>query len=354
MPDDIFEGMDKHFEAAGIDVSTDANVNNDTTTGTDNQDGNSTEQGETNNDQINQAVGTDRVGGKDDGGQEQRPKEKGQSANSATKPELKPGDIQLRDGTIVKGGAERRWFDQMQVARQEASVVKQENNTLRQKLQNAETKLQSISEATAALGMEDPVQVSRAVRLYKDLQQNPTQVVTKLLAELKQLGHNIEGLGSAVDNSVLQQLNQRIEQLSAKPQQFNNEQFENEITAEVTQFLGKFPDAVTHEAMIASLMNESVAKGQPLSMEQAYFQLKQAAAYHGLDWSQPLLPQIQAKRNQQQQQQQQQQNRAPITNGRPAAAVNSTQEINPVHTPNASEDKDDIIRQAMRENGYNV
>lgn len=348
MPDDILEGMDKHFEYAGIDVSADdSGVNNDTASGTDNQDSNETVQGTAGNDQIKEAAGTDRISGKADSGTQQRPQEKGQGADPA-KPELKAGDLQLRDGTVVKGGAERRWFDQMNVARQELSVTKQQLNTINQKLQSAETRLQAVSEATQAIGMEDPQQVNRAIRLYKDLQANPQAVVTKLLAELKQAGHNVEGIGSAVDNSVLQQLNQRIEQLSEKPQQFDQEQFENEITQEVTQFLGKFPDAVTHEAMIASLMNESAARGQPLSMEQAYFQLKNAAAHHGLDWSQPLLPQVEAKRSQQTQQ------RAPITNGRPAAAVQPTQEINPVNTPNASEDKDDIIRQAMRDAGYNV
>lgn len=362
--------MDKHFEYAGVDAgdtsdsasvaSTVDTTNEGSTDGIDVTGGDSAEgekpklegQDASKEDKKQEAAAKDRDSGKPDGDKKQgEEKKEGQGASSA-------GDLTLQDGTVIKAGAERRWYDAARVARQETVATKNQLNTINQKYQTLEARHNTLVETTKQIGLEDATQVQASVRLYKDLNRDPVGTVTKLLAELRGLGHNVDGIGGAVDNAVLQSLNQRISQLSEggnqeQQQQQVQQQQEQEIQAEVNQFVATFPDAITHEEMISQVVEADAAKGISTSLQDAYFRLKQSAIAQGYDWSQPLGPQVDARRNANQSQQQQQ-NPAPRPNGRPGVVAETVENINPVkNSNNDSLDTDSIIVAAMRENGLN-
>lgn len=333
--------MQKHFETAGIEVGPPENEGEEN-----NQDGASTESGnsdaganETN--KVEGDAGKDSLSSKPDGdkkpGKEKEPKV---SDN--------PGDLKLQDGTVVKAGNERRHYEAGQIARHRLTLAQNELNTTKQRFDTLTTQHNTLKETVKAIGLESPEEVSGAVKLYKDLNRDPVGTVQKLLAEVKALGHNIDGIGSGVDTAAIHQiLDQRLGKSSEEPKGLTQEQINQQAAEEVTTFLNTFPDAVTHEQHIAALMDRAAATGKQLSLQDAYFMFKERVVNDGYDWTKPLGPQIEARKTP-----------APATpkprvNGRVNAEADK---IDPskVVNPERELDSDSIVMAAMKEAGYNL
>lgn len=342
--------MDAHFEAAGIENEP---TGAETTSGT----GNETTPSSSASDQIQGTTGKDSISGGVNSDTEQKPKEEPKVAadpksgqQQPAKDQLPAGALKLQDGTIIQPGAERRWFDNMNLARDRERIAKQDLNTATQQRNTLQTKYNELESTVKKIGLEDPQQVSSAVGLYQDLQRDPVGTVTKLLAELKAKGHTVDGIGSQVDTRAISAiLDQRLKPSEQQQQQQSQQEIDKEVQEEVTSFLRDFPDAVTHEAYIAKVVDGEAAKGNQVTLRDAYFALKERAINDGLDWTQPLGPQLIARRNAGQQQQQ-----VPRTPGR-QAVLQSSEEIDPAKVIQPDNDTSDaIVKAAMREAGLKV
>jgi hypothetical protein len=345
---DEFEYLNDQIEATGVTLE----KTDDSTNGADSQSGASTESGTSTEstqvsiDKVEGAPAKDNVGSAGDNKQQPGQKEKGQNPNSPG-----PQDLTLRDGTVVKAGAERRWYENAQLARAREVDVRNQLNTANQKYQNIEAKYTELSSAVKQIGFDKPEEMKVAVSLYTDLARDPVGTVTKLLAELKAKGYTVDGIGSAVDTKAITDILDRKLQPSAETQQRQTqEQIAQEVDKEVNDLFSRFPDAQTHEAMLARVVEVEASKGNQIPLVEAYFALRQKAINEGLDWSKPLGPQLEAKRQGQQQQQQQ----APRTQGRGATAA-AASEIDPAQVFQPKSDSTaDIVRAAMQEAGMKV
>lgn len=350
--------LDDIIETTGVTLEKDeasaGNEGADTTAGTEAESGKgadtSTAQTQ---DKVEGTPGKDSLGSGGDDKQQQGKEEKGKGANPPGDP---PGTITLQDGTKVRGGAERRWYEQGQLARAREIQVRAELNTANQKFQNVNAKYEELSKAVQQIGLDKPDDMSAAVALYKDLGKDPVGTVTKLLAQLKAAGYTVDGIGSAVDTQAITNILDRKLQPSAEQQgRQTQEQIDREVEQEITDLFQRFPDAKTHEAMLARVVEVEAANGNTIPLVEAYFRLRESAIHNDLDWSKPLGPQIEAKKQsgQQQQQQQQQQPQAPRVPGRPVGAA--SEEIDPAKVIQpASDSTGDIVKAAMREAGMNV
>jgi hypothetical protein len=244
MPDDLLEGMDKHFEAAGIaaEETQTTSASSETTSGTDTQGGTSTQSAPSTPDKIEGEAGKDSLGGKVDSAKKPGTKEDGKGTNPTD--DLKPGDIKLTDGTVVRAGAERRHFENARMYRAESIDLKNQLNTSNQKFQTLEGRYNELKSTVAQIGVEDPAQLSSAVRLYKDLARDPKGTVTKLLAELKGMGHTFDGIGGQIDTAAIQQMLDRKLQTSENTgqQQQSPQEADAEIAREVQSFVQQFPE----------------------------------------------------------------------------------------------------------------
>lgn len=335
--------MEKVFAAAGIEPETGGDDGNGTDTGTEAKGGDtSTKPDEAS--KIKGDVGKDSLSSNKDSGK-QPGKEK------ETKVPDSPGDLKLQDGSTVKAGAERRWYEQSQIAKQRLTATQSDLNTLTQKYTNLETSHNTLKETISKIGLEKPEDVASAVTLYKDLSRDPKGTMTKLLAEMKAMGHTFEGIGGAIDTAAIQQLLDRKLTTSEERKGPTKEEADNIAAQEVATFIQQFPDALTQEAHIAALMDHALTQGQKLSLRDAYFMLKERVVNDGYDWAQPLGPQIEARKAAAT-------NKGPDPKPRvPGRGPNSgIPEIDPskIINPERELDSDSIVRAAMQEAGYKL
>jgi hypothetical protein len=240
----------------------------------------------------------------------------------------------------------------MQVARQQASAASDKLVSMQRDLQSARDQVETHRQSLAAIGATSPESAATAMRLMNDLTRDPVGVVTSLLAELKEKGYSIEGIGGAVDTQAIRMMLARQQGEGQQRQQGPTpEQISETARTETGQFFSRYPDAVIHDAVLADI----ITKHPDVSLDTAYFQLKHAVIDQGLDWYSPLPAQVQARATgtgngtgapvtaQTQAQQ-------PMVNGRGADA-SVINPLNPTVQPEG-ETFDDIIRAAMRETNY--
>lgn len=345
MADDLFEGMDKHFEAANIvDDVVDQSGDNGVQNGTDTSSG-GTQTAGAQNDTLQGGNGADSIGSQVDSAK--KPGTETKTAGAADT-EVKAGDLKLPSGEIVRAGAERRHFENARLFKAENVDLKNQLNTSNQKYGTLETRYNELTQTVKSIGLEDPAQVSSAVRLYKDLARDPVGTATKLLAELKASGHSVDGIGGAVDTAAIQQmLDRRLASTSETSGQQGQQEADKQTASEVQSFITQYPDALIHEQLIAGVIDVQTKRGEKSDLRDVYFKLRKSAIDNGFDWSQPLGPQIQARKSAVGQQQQQQK---PMQGGR-AVVTAHTEHIDPMKT-GGNETKDDIILAAMADAGY--
>lgn len=282
------------------------------------------------------------------GNTEQKSNEKGKK-DEAKAGDTHAGDLKLEDGTVVKNGAERRFYERAQLAERQLSMRTNELQQANQSRQRIQDELNSLRSSAQALHGADPAHVSTGLKLVRDLQRDPAGTLKTLLTEAMAAGYTVEGIAGGVDaqairNAVLAQFQPLVD---ASQQQTQQQEIEQRAQEEVTQFYTNFPDARIHDEVLAAVMD----KNPQLDMAGAYYQLKLAAIERGLDWSKPLAPQMQAGEQQQQQPQQQQQK--PMPNGRQSNGA-ATTPANKVVVAHESTETSDIVKSAMREAGLNI
>lgn len=179
-------------------------------------------------------------------------------------------------------------------------------------------------------------------------------VAKDLVAWLASKGHNVSELlgetaGDSIEIRAVQNLlDQRLGPLQQRElQEQQNLQVLNAARAAMQQFLDDNEYADVHQNEIARL-----AQSERITPQAAYNRLFQFAAINGLDFSEPLGPQIQERAAQKQQQQQQpsqgQQQQKPLPNGASVTRANGVEERKPQY---ADPDKSwaEIISEAMNQ-----
>ncbi len=272
----------------------------------------------------------------------------GQVIEQSTEPESGeqqtrgPQDLVDAQGNVVaSGGKERRFYEQAQRFRQEAT-------TSSNKVQELEGQLKAISDAGNAGTQYNltPEEVTTGVQLMAAFKENPVETVKYMLTQAQSLGHNVEGLTGGTDMaSIKNMLNEAISPLVQERQEKVNAQQNLDQAQQIYDgFMSKHPDAKVHEDSLARLLESEPS----LSPEAAYFKLKSFYLEKNLDFNKPLeVLQQEFKAQKQVPVEGNTQSTVP-TGGVPAANVTDTETIADVGTS-----MDDIIKQSMRDAGMN-
>jgi hypothetical protein len=302
-----------------------------------------------------EAAKSDSTSSTKDSTAQPKPDEKGKETKGNTGG---PKDLVLKgqgpDGTdlVIKSGPERRFYEQLQTARQRTEHLNNEIKTRDTRINELTTKMQTLEGSVAAVNGMPPQQLATAARLFTDLQRDPSGTLKKLLAEAVALGHTVEGIGQGVDVAAITATLRN--ELAAKDTA--REPTEQEINAsvekDINNFYSRFPDARTHDALLGAVIRDH----PDLSLEAAYFQLKDAFAEKGFDWTRTIEDNVRDSTAQ------------VTTDTTPNNGAPSKPLPNGGNTPNGNEpiekhdhvvmsenaDMGDIVRAAMRENGLNV
>lgn len=280
---------------------------------------------------------------------------------------------------VARAGAERRMFER-------ARRVEGELTNTRSQLQQARHEVQRLSQAIQQQQQQQPQEpaIITSAR-QRGISDNELQVGLDIVAQIKTdpiagarfvlqsamaQGYNLEqiiGTQDGVPNSALDMgavrnmINSAVEPLTnAQQQQQQREQQQNDAQQQYNTFVATHEHASVHMDAIATL-----CKNNPnLSPERAYYEVKMFAAQNGLDFSQPLGPQVamrsapvtvdQMNQQLQTQQTQQTQQRAPMQPNQPplpTSGVSSDLNIQTHGTASSDDDWDSIISQSMQEAG---
>ena len=268
------------------------------------------------------------------------------------------GNIVDKDGKVLAkaGGEARLWQEASRANAQVRNLTRERDNLMRERERNTAVleNARKIAEMPQRLGVtkED---FNEGITLMGRWKADPVGVAREIVARTLTFGYNVTDIlgknaGDALEMKAITQLvNQttapmRQQQEHAAAQQQNMARAEEQYTA----FVAKYPDAELHAEAIANLMNNS-----KVNAEVAYYQVKSFALENGLDFTQPLGPQIAARRAGQQAPephgQQQRIQRAPmhVASGRGSEAQLTNQQ----EQANAGDDWGDILSSVLRKGG---
>jgi hypothetical protein len=280
----------------------------------------------------------------DNATQQQPNKEAGKDAQPAHSPK----DLKLPDGTVVKGGPERRFYEQREIARQQLSREQDLHRATTERAERAEASLQQLQQTTQALHGMDPNALRVGAAIVSDLQRDPVGTLKKLLAETAAQGYKLDDIGVGVDTLALQRmLDERLPQRQEQEQ--SDAEIEAEAVQEVTNFYLRHADARPHDAVLGRMLRDNPG----LDLETAYYELKNAFAEKGFDFSRSLQDNLGVTSSQNNTAEQQQPNpQKPMPNGR--TATENITDVGEVKVAHEDTDMSDIIKAAMRENGMSV
>lgn len=252
---------------------------------------------------------------------------------------------------IARAGSERRLYEARMRAERDAATV-------RGQLASAQAELVTFREASqlpAQLKLT-PDETVLGLQMMAAWKNNPVETVKYLIEQAKANGHNIDALaGPGTDMGAIRTMIH--EAVSPLRQRHEQEQQLTEAQRHAETELNNFTQQYGREALdangaiLADLLNKSREAGQPLTLENAYVRFENWCLRNRLDPMQPIRAQMAARDGQDAAPPQQ---RAARPNGRGASM--QTPAVN--HDPNAAttgnERTRDLVREAMRENGFQV
>lgn len=280
------------------------------------------------------------------------------------------GDLVLPDGTVIRGGAQRRQY-------QNDSYLAWKNTpALKQQLTNMQAQVTAY-EKSANYKQYDlsPEQADMGHRMAHAFKADPVGTVKYLLTELAKSGKDVstivgdgagssaltaEMIGGVVRQQFAELMGQGNQQVDASP--------EEQAESEWNDFVSDFPAANVHTGAIATLLQSN----PNASLRSAYEHLEDIYEQAGMDFSKPITDVANAGRyqawrasqnggqggrqNQNGNANGRTQNRT-LPNGRSSANLIDPADTNndvgiPVADANAS--TKDIVRAAMRDAGFGV
>lgn len=201
------------------------------------------------------------------------------------------GNLLGPDGSILaSAGAERRYAERLNVRNQH---LERELSETAKKLAD----VQFLNDVPRRLGLSND-DVTTGLQLVADFNRSPVEVARKVLEKALAAGHNLsEILGEGTSSVEMRGINALLE---SKLKPFTDAAQKNEVTEAArnegeknySKFMTDYPEAEPHQDAIASLMR---TKGW--TAEKSLMNIQRFALSNGLDFSEPLGPQIAARAN---------------------------------------------------------
>jgi hypothetical protein len=186
-----------------------------------------------------------------------------------------------------------------------------------------------------------------------DFLRDPVRTLTSLIEEVKSKGYELpfltQGVTPGMDlNAISRMIDAKMAPITqARQTQQDQEARLARANADIDRFLNQYPDANANLDILAQMMQSQ----QNLSLHDAYVRMMQWSYDNGIDFRQPLRPQVDALNQQHQQRQQQngQQPTRPLPGGR--SANGSPIPVGDARAFNENTAWSDIIRHSMHESG---
>jgi len=247
---------------------------------------------------------------------------------------------------IARAGSERRMYEKLQRTERSSQFFEGEVNRLQQegeqvKALNGLPEKYKLNEQEVGLGLQ----------IIDQLKTNPVEAGRWILQEVMKSGYNLQQILGEVEGvptssmdmgAITRIIQEQLQPITSKFQEQESatqSATDNQRNAE--RFIATHEYADLHIDPIVNLMKQN----PQMSSERAYFEVRQYAQANSLDFSQPLGPQIEARRNAG--------TNVPTQPNRvmPNGNAASTTETQKPDTSSADDDWDSIINQSMFDAG---
>lgn len=267
------------------------------------------------------------------------------------------GDLLDAQGNVIaRAGTERRLYTDLQRARGEVTRLTNDINTLRAE----NTGLREASETMTRLGLssQDAIGALNFMAMYRA---DPLKALKEVLTAAQAAGHNVaslfEGAPQGLDPAAIRRMvNEAVAPLvSAQTEQHQLAQARETARQQAEAFFAENPEAQIHDQALARLLTAY----PNMTLPEAHWRLKAWALERGLDFYQPLEPQIAAQRGGGNgttvaPQTSQPANRSALPASRGVPPDGSMTDMGSRRAPTAETSNRDIVREAMREHGFEV
>ena len=258
------------------------------------------------------------------------------------------GNIVDKDGKIVaRAGESARLWQEASRANAQVSNLQRQNAQLSREMESQRGLLEQakqIANIPQSLGLTRE-EYNEGMTLLSQYKTNPVGAARDVVARVLALGYNVTDIlgknaGDALEMKAVAELVKQTTAPLLKDREAAQQQTANEAKANeaYTKFVSTYENAETHGNAIANLM----AKGA--TAVDAYYQIKMFAIEHGLDFTQPLGPQVIANQARQQGQRSTGQHR-PMTPGN--GRGNESQMTTQPDMADATDDWGSILRGVM-------
>lgn len=285
------------------------------------------------------------VGGADDVQDVSDPNKQRQTDDSQVRYDQAGNVIDARGNIIAPAGRGRRLDEQNR--RYRGLLEAKDKELLAYKMREGEAKYLNGAPQQLGLNADETAAALDMMALFKN---NPGQLVQIVLAEAQAKGVDLnkllgQNMGSVQTEAIKKMLDERLAPLDRIHKEREEEHRVNSaVQTRYNTFLTKYPDADPHQDAIANLM-----RTQGLNEVEAYFRVREFALRNGLNFEEPLGPQLAEIMQRGDQPKQQASRRRPIVNGR--TPVNGmTERKTEVASPDRSYAS--IIEEALAEAGY--
>lgn len=262
--------------------------------------------------------------------------------------DVKGNLVDAKGNILARAGSERRLFERSQ---RQGAVLSEQQNTIQQLTQERD-QLNRMIDQPRALGL-DMNDLAVGYPIISEFKKNPVEAAKKIVEMVLGMGHNLNEIlgqdaGSSVEMSAIQRmLDQRLAPLNQIEEQRTAriKEQENARAAEaaITRFVDEHENAGIHLEAIDNL----IGRNRGMTPERAYFEIRGFAQKHGLDFSKPLAPQIEAvarAQNREQPQRRQSPRNIAMPNGRGRPSVQTMQQG---ESASATDSWGDIIQRAI-------
>lgn len=209
------------------------------------------------------------------------------------------GNIVTRDGRVMaaKGEPARHWSNMSKQAAQ-GEHFKKQNEALTRQIDGSRQLLQSAKELAdlptkLGLSRED---YNEGVQLIAQWNRDPLTVARDIVSRTLARGFNATDImgksaGDALEMGAIRALINEVvaPQRAREAQETATTQQRQAAQTAYDDFLSRYPDSAPHGDAIAALMRE-----QKISATEAYHEVRYFALENGLDFTQPLGPQVAA------------------------------------------------------------
>jgi hypothetical protein len=206
------------------------------------------------------------------------------------------GRVLDKDGNIIAGTkTEKDLFFQLNRTRAAAVKLNETNARLEGELKA----LRDYAELPKKLGLST-AEAEESLKFRAQIESDPVTAVREIVARVLANGYTMQQLfgedaPAAINAAIINRtLDERLKPITDRYQSEEREQrIAKAAEEDLNGFLEKFPDAELHGELIARVVEQ-----HGLTPDEAYYELKLGAQQRGLDFSKPLLPQMQAAQKQ--------------------------------------------------------